>query len=83
MKKKLCITTVLIVCHFGVFAESLLGINIGTGYRNNNFDYEGLQHDVNYWSNFGGFRYTFYPSYGSFLGFSVNTNLFDFEVPFS
>ena len=83
MKKKLCITTVLVVCHFGVFAESLLGFNVVTGYLNNNFEYEGLSHDVNYWSNFGGFRYTFYPSYGSFLGFSVNTNLFDFEVPFS
>ena len=83
MKKKLCITTVLVVCHFSVFAESLLGINIGTGYRNNNFDYEGLQHDVNYWSNFGGFSCTFYPNYGSFLGFSVSSNFLGLDIPVS
>ena len=83
MKKKIFVTICLLICGVSVFAEHLLGFNFGTGYRNNNFEYEDFTHNVGYWTNFMGFTYTFYPSYTSPLGFSLYTNFLGLDVPIS
>ena len=76
MKKQLFAIMILIfMVSNKAFSESLLGLNFGTGYRNNNFEYNGLKHNINYVPLFIGGTYTFYPSYRSIFGFSTYINI--------
>ena len=67
---------IFIVVMFYAPAESLKGLNLSVGYGNNNFEFNNIKYDADYIPVGLGFNYTFYPSYNSFVGFSVNPMLF-------
>ncbi len=81
MKRKIIVVVFTFFVSTFAFSEHLLGLNLGTGYRNNNFEYEDFKHDVSYWTNFFGFSYTYYPSYNSVLGFSLLANIVGLDIP--
>ncbi len=74
--KKIIICLISILINVSLFSESIKGINLGIGYRNNNFDSDGIEFKDNYAVYLLGYDYTLYPNYNSSIGFSINPMLF-------
>lgn len=76
MKRKLFLAVFSISTMFiSLSAESIHSLNGGIGYRNNNFTYKGFDYHAAFTRTSLGYLYTFYPSYNSVVGFSINPTI--------
>jgi len=72
MKKKILCAILAVFTSVLLFAESYKGLNAALGYRNNNFNTDDIEFKDKYFPLVLGWNYTYYPSYNSFWGFSIN-----------
>lgn len=72
MKKKILCAILTLFTSVSLFAESYKGLNAALGYRNNNFNTDDIEFKDKYFPLMLGWNYTYYPSYNSFWGFSIN-----------
>ena len=82
MKKKILVAICILFFGVSAFAESLKGLVLTPpSYRSSNFSYEGIEHKASFITTMAGIFYTFYPSYASFWGLSINSDIgADFAV---
>ena len=81
MKKKILCAILAVFTSVSLFAESIHGFNLITGYKSNSFEYDNLIFDSNIWRLSLGYSYQFYPNYNSVVGFMISPNV-GFDIPF-